>query len=207
TAVYVFWSVQLRAETDERTEVTPGDLAEIEGMQDGPVDDDEVYVGFDAAYERLMDWLRSKEPDRQCWNWAGSDMTAGWVARRMALETAIHRIDAEQAQKMASPIDTALALDGIDERIAVHLAVDVPDAPEASLQGSLCLVCSDADRAWVVEVGGGRLNWRNGRGPADAVLVGDSSSLFQFTWNRVGPDALSLTGRREVADAWATLPV
>jgi hypothetical protein len=129
------------------------------------------------------------------------------VARRMALESAIHRIDAEQAHHVATPIETELAVDGIDERIAVHLAVDVPDVPSASLGGSLCLVCDDANHAWVVEVGAGKLTWRHGRGPADAVLVGEASNVFQFTWNRLPLDALTLTGRREVAGAWAGLPV
>jgi hypothetical protein len=125
----------------------------------------------------------------------------------MALESAIHRIDAEQAHHVVKPIDTDLAIDGIDERIGVHLAVDVPEVPSATLGGSLCLVCEDAKEAWVVEVAGGRLTWRRGRGPADAVLVGDASSMFQFTWNRLPLDALTLTGRREVAAAWAGLPV
>jgi uncharacterized protein (TIGR03083 family) len=202
--VYEFWTAQVEAATDERVAPKGGDEPDGAG---GDGSDDEHLTRLEMAASALLASLSSSPPEQHCWNWAGSDGTAAWVARRMALESAIHRIDAEQAHHVVTPIETTLAVDGIDERIAVHLAVDVPEEPSASLGGSLCLVCDDTNHAWVVEVAGGRLTWRNGRGPADAVLVGDASSVFQFTWNRLPLDALTLTGRREVAGAWAGLPV
>ena len=198
--VHNFWTAQLAAAADRRTD--PEELAEAAGETPAAVA--EV---LELASVRLLEQLRATPPERACWNWSGRDQTAAWVARRMALETAVHRADAEQAVGRVPTINSALAADGLDERIAVHLACDVPEAPEASLGGSLCLACSDVDRAFVLEVGGGRLEWREGRGPADAVVVGRASDLFLFSWNRVGLDALSLTGRRQVAEAWSTLPV
>ena len=41
-----------------------------------------------------------------------------------------------------------LAIDGIDERIAIHLATDVPEVPDATLGGVLCLACLDDPAAW-----------------------------------------------------------
>ncbi len=198
--VHNFWATQLEAASETPTEpsepeVPPGAAVESRATM------------LEAATERLLANLRQAPPERVCWNWSGKDQTAAWVARRMALETAVHRADAEQALGLTARVEAVLAVDGIDERIDVHLACDVPEVPDAALGGSLCLACSDVDQAWVVEVGGGRLEWREGRGPADAVLVGSASDLYLFTWNRIGVEALSLTGRRDVADAWATLPV
>lgn len=154
----------------------------------------------------LLAELAAAGPEVPCWNWSGRDETAAWLARRMALETAVHRVDAERSRGAARPVEAELAADGIEERIDVHLRCDVPGAPSAGLGGSLCLVCSDLDVAFVVEVGGGRLRWRRGRGPADAALVGTASQLFLFTWNRQPLEELALTGRSDVAEAWAALP-
>ena len=107
--------------------------------------------------------------------------------------------------RLPAPIDRDLAVDGIDEWLAVHLATDVPEAPDASLGGVLCLACADDPAAWTVEVAGGRLRWREGRGPADAVLVGSASDLYLYSWNRLALDALDLTGKPDVAGAWGTL--
>ena len=51
---------------------------------------------------------------RRCGRGA-SDKTAGFVLRRMAHETAVHRLDAERAAGREHTIDADLASDGIDE--------------------------------------------------------------------------------------------
>ena len=48
------------------------------------------------------------------WTW-GSDKTVGFVLRRMAHETAVHRVDAERAAGRDEPLDAELASDGVDE--------------------------------------------------------------------------------------------
>ena len=125
----------------------------------------------------------------------------------MALESAVHRYDAELTLGSPSPIERELAVDGIDEWISVHLATDVPEAPDATPGGVLCLACADDAAAWTVEVAAGRLRWREGRGPADAVLVGPASELYLYCWNRRPLEALELTGSAEVARAWTSLVI
>ncbi|MGH9298806.1 MAG: maleylpyruvate isomerase N-terminal domain-containing protein, partial [Acidimicrobiales bacterium] len=154
----------------------------------------------------LVELLNRLGPDEPCWNWAGDEFESGWVARRMALETAVHRYDGELAAGEPTQIKRELAADGIDERVEVHLKADVPDYPEASLGGSICLSCTDVDAAWVVDVGGGRLRVREGAGPAAAVARGTASDLFLFSWNRLGSDALEVTGDRSIPERWSTLP-
>ena len=61
--------------------------------------------------------------------------------------------------------------------------------------------------AWTVEVTAGRLRWREGRGPADAVLVGSASDLYLYCWNRRPLEVLELTGNRQVAAAWSSLAI
>lgn len=195
--VFGYWRAQLESATPEEAHepANGGAPAGVDPLE-----------RLAEASERLEDTLTRRDPGEPCWNWSGGDLTARWVARRMALECAIHRVDGGLAIGAPTIIERDLAIDGIDERLAVHLATDAPEHPEASLGGVLCLACDDDPAAWTVEVAGGRLRWREGRGPADAVLVGSASDLFLFTWNRISPEGLQLTGSHEVAAAWRALP-
>ncbi|HXY42963.1 MAG TPA: maleylpyruvate isomerase N-terminal domain-containing protein, partial [Acidimicrobiales bacterium] len=180
--------------------------APFELGEDAPPESGEPGDRLAVAADELVDALRAAGGEAPCWNWSGRNATTGWLARRMALESAIHRYDGELAAAEARAIDPQLSVDGIDEFLTVHLRTDLPDVPAATLGGSLCLACTDTEDAWTVDVGGGRLRVRNDRGPASACLRGGASDLFLFVWNRVGVDGLELTGDRAVAEAWASLP-
>jgi uncharacterized protein (TIGR03083 family) len=196
--VFTFWAHQLAS-------ADPTERRDPPGYESIAASDPVAWL--DAATGVLVESLSELGPDEPCWNWSGTDLDSGWVARRTALEIAIHRYEGELAARTTTAIATALAVDGIDERLEVHLRADVPECPEVSLGGPICLSCSDVDAAWVVEVGGGRLRTRRKPGPAAAVLRGSASDLFLFSWNRIGTEALELTGERSVAEAWASLPV
>lgn len=196
--VFTFWHAQVAA-NDPNEPREPGDRTI-------PEDEDPGEWLLDAA-AHLVAALEIAGAESACWNWSGNDFDTAWVARRMALETAVHRYDGELAAGMSTPVEAGLAADGIDERLFVHLRVDLPEEPEATLGGSLCLACSNVDAAWVVEAGGGSLRVREGRGPASACLSGTASQLFLFCWNRLGVGDVELTGDPAVAAAWASLPV
>jgi uncharacterized protein (TIGR03083 family) len=196
--VHTFWQAQVRV-ADESVRKDPGERSIPASEPPGD--------WLEDAAAGLVDELSDAGPESPCWNWSGRDLNVRWVARRMALETAVHRVDGELTGGDPTPIETDLAVDGIDELLRVHLQIDVPETPEATLGGTLCLACSDSDDAWIVDVGGGQLRVREGSGPASACLRGTASDLYLFTWNRTAVDALELTGKRSVASAWATLPV
>ncbi|MHB8245407.1 MAG: maleylpyruvate isomerase family mycothiol-dependent enzyme [Acidimicrobiales bacterium] len=196
--VFTFWAHQLAA----------GDPTERHDPPDYESSAASDAIGWlDASTGVLVEALGELGPEEPCWNWSGSDLESAWVARRMALEVAVHRHDGEVAVGEPRAIPADLAVDGIAEKLEVHLRADVPESPDACLGGPVCLCCADVDAAWVVEVGNGRVRSRRGSGPAAAVLRGSASNLFLFTWNRVGLDELELTGDISVAQAWANLPV
>jgi len=153
---------------------------------------------LESGAAHLAAALEAAGPEAAAWNWTGEDLTAGWVARRAAHETAVHRVDAERALGRSGALEPELSADGVEERIEVFLARP-RTAGALPLPGTLCLVASDVEAAWVLEPGGGTLRWRRGRGPADAALVGTAGQLFLFSWNRLGPEELQLTGRGDVA--------
>ncbi len=195
--VYWFWHAQVIA-ADPTDRVDPGDR---------PLDPDaEPGDALELAAAELVEAMRGAGAGASCWNWSGVNPTVSWLARRMALETAVHRYDGELCAGTPGTIDADLAADGIDEYLRVHLFADIPDAPTATLGGTLCLACSDTGDAWTVEIGMGRLRVREGRGPASACLLGPASHLLLFVWNRIGVEGLELTGDPAVASAWAGLP-
>jgi uncharacterized protein (TIGR03083 family) len=194
--VFIFWRAQLEAASPE---------APAEPSRRGVPAGSALMDWFEGTCAELQVTLGDRDPGEPCWNWSGTDLTASWVCRRMALESAVHRYDTEISIDSPTSIDRELAVDGIDEWVSVHLATDVPEAPEATLGGVLCLACADDPAAWTVEVAGGRLRWSEGRGPADAVVVGLASDLYLYCWNRRPLEVLELTGSREVALAWTSL--
>jgi uncharacterized protein (TIGR03083 family) len=197
TAVYRMWIAQLNAKNPEERAPSPPRV-----LSERPV----LSANFESASAELLAALADVTPDGPCWNFAGQDCNAAWVARRVAHESTIHRVDAELARGAPTAIDCEFAVDGIDERIQVLLPARLRHSSEASLGGTIGFVCTDADAAWVVSVESGRLSWRAGRGPVDAVVVGPSAEIYLFSWNRAVVDALALTGNKAVAEAWKTLP-
>ena len=86
--------------------------------QDRPISppNDGLIEWFDDSAAHLLDVLTAHEPSEPVWTWVEADQTVGFWYRRMAHETLIHRIDAEQAHGLVSEIDDELAIDGVDER-------------------------------------------------------------------------------------------
>src|SRR3712207_288750 len=79
--------------------------------------------------DALVEWLREGWRDlaglldatddaAPAWSWSG-DNRAGFWRRRTALETTVHRWDAENAVGEPGPLDPELAADGIDEALFV----------------------------------------------------------------------------------------
>lgn len=70
---------------------------------------------------RLHRALSGQPAEASCWTWFEPDQTIGWVRRRQAHEALIHRIDAELCVGRLTPVDPALAADGIDEILDVQI--------------------------------------------------------------------------------------
>ncbi|MGA8848161.1 MAG: maleylpyruvate isomerase family mycothiol-dependent enzyme [Nocardioides sp.] len=77
-----------------------------------------LLVAFDNSSAALQTALRAADPADEAWTWA-PEQTTGFTYRRQAHEALIHRIDAEQAAGDPSPLDAALAADGVHECLAV----------------------------------------------------------------------------------------
>lgn len=173
------------------------DATDVEALErpDRPADEELAGFARDRA-DRLVDVLAGLEPDAPRWNWTGREQTAAWIWRRMALETAVHRVDAEQAEGEAAPVDPALAADGIDELLTVFL----PDQGDyRGPAGFVGVFETDRGRAWALQLDPPQVQLVSPmkvpkRPDALEQLRGDASQLFLLLWGRARHGSLGKLG-------------
>ncbi len=88
-----------------------------------PEDDTALLRWYRAGVDELVTAL-SVDPETPAWTFSPSRPdNAGWWQRRQALETAVHRWDAQSAAggAAAAPIGASLAVEGIDELLVDFL--------------------------------------------------------------------------------------
>jgi uncharacterized protein (TIGR03083 family) len=149
----------------------------------GLPDDADLLQWFDDGVDELLITLRSLELDLPAWNWAPhTPQVAAFWPRRMALETAVHRWDAESAHHDATGFDLEIALDGIDELLTVMGPVaPPPDQPT----GTAVIRATDTDRQWAVRIGPQLFDLLEQTPAApDAVLEGTATALLLALWGR-----------------------
>ncbi len=199
SVVHGFWGriVRTRARPDQ-----PPDTS----VAARPASHEELLAAFDEAAAQLHEALSATAPEVAVWTWA-DDHSVAFVRRRVIQETLVHRLDAEATAKTSTPVDPALAADGVDEVLTRFLAVDLAGAAEDGPIGRLRT--TDTGDAWLVRLGSGR---RAGR-LSDADTTGDrpgvalmAAGLPSFTvrapaavldawlWNRPTPGAVTVDG-------------
>lgn len=164
---------------------------------------------YDEGLPALIDVLTGADPGEPVWNWSASPATAGFWARRMALETAVHRVDGESAHGRAEPIDPVLAADGIDEVFEVFVPRVLTQGPAPGLDGTLHLHVTDLGGGerdggeWLVRPAPNGAAVTHEHARADAAVRGPASELLLVLWGRRPPDAVDVHGDRTLLDRWA----
>jgi uncharacterized protein (TIGR03083 family) len=172
--------------------------------------DDPDFPGWFASNtERLLVQCRTVPPDAVCWSphpiLAG---TGAYWTRRIAYDTLVHRWDAEAGAGIAGPaMAPEVAADAVDEVLDVGLRVTraVVGAPPGPAVG---LECTDADRAWRLDLGEvGRLSIDPGPGEVAVTLRGTAEALLLWIWGRRNLEgaALAIAGDASILDRWTEL--
>ncbi len=156
---------------------------------------------FRDAHARLLAELRSRSPEEPTWTWFPADQTVAFWGRRMAQETAVHRVDAEAAFGAAAPIDADLALDGIDEVLFVVIIGDWADDPEPPDRDFHLNVRSGGETFHVTvspaEVTATRSPSGDEEPAADATISGEPSAVLLWLWNRADGGEVEVEGDDE----------
>jgi uncharacterized protein (TIGR03083 family) len=173
-----------------------------EDSPEEPPGDADLLDWYRAGHEAIVASLRAAPDDLACWSFLPAPSPRQFWAKRQAHETAIHRVDADLAAGRTTPIDPALAVDGIDELLHGFFARPggkfVADPPR-----KLALITADTDHAWTIIIGPeSRTTIPAAALDADLLVTGDAADLYLLLWNRGGRGNLSLDGDETLLDLW-----
>ncbi|MER5480014.1 maleylpyruvate isomerase family mycothiol-dependent enzyme [Streptomyces sp. NPDC002734] len=160
----------------------------------------------------LVEALSGAAPDTPVWSWY-EERTAGFWARRMSNELAVHRADAAFAAGQPYEVAPEVAADTIEEWLGIvrFAQRDPDDADGVALRlggRTLHLHATDApaglDAEWLVELADESVRWSRRHGRADVALRGPLTEVMLAFQRRTAPDAgsLEVLGDRALLDLW-----
>ncbi|HEX5087007.1 MAG TPA: maleylpyruvate isomerase family mycothiol-dependent enzyme [Nocardioides sp.] len=159
----------------------------------------ESYAGLLAAFDEssaaLATELEQADPEAEAWHWSG-DSRVGTTHRRQAHEAAIHRIDAELAAGVpVTPLDAALADDGVAEVLGVMYGGAPPWGTFTPSGETIGVHITDTGTDLLVELG--RFS---GTDPDDGKTYEDEDDISLVD---AGPEPVAtVTGTAADLDTW-----
>ncbi|MFH8488946.1 maleylpyruvate isomerase family mycothiol-dependent enzyme [Streptomyces longisporoflavus] len=186
---------------------------DIPGIR-GPEGDDpaalDAWLAETAGLAR--ETLAAVSAETPVWTWA-EPRNAGFWARRMTHEVAIHRADAAIAAGVAYEVAPEVAADAIDEWLEIVQFVQrtEPGDGAAGLRGagrSIHLHATDApaglNAEWVIEFREDGFVWRRGHEKATVALRGPLTEVLLAFYRRRGLDGggVEVLGERGLLEFW-----
>lgn len=158
---------------------------------------------YEAGLAQLVATLRGADLSTPVWTFSPADRTARFWARRQAHETQVHRVDAERATGTVTPIDPAVAVDGIAEALEVM-------APRlakggATAGGTVHLHATDVEGEWLIRFLDGAIEVEHGHAKGDAAVRGPAADLYLWLWGRNDTSTLDVFGETDVTERLVAL--
>jgi uncharacterized protein (TIGR03083 family) len=171
----------------------------------------ELLEAFDDFSHALITELERADPEAEAWHWSG-DNRVGTSYRRQAHEALIHRVDAELAAGVpVTPLDPALADDGVAEVLGVMYGGAPPWGTFAPTGETVAVRMTDTGTDLLVALGK-----FSGTDPDDgktyeeeddislvdtgaepvASITGTAADLDAWLWKRQSGDRITTEGDR-----------
>jgi uncharacterized protein (TIGR03083 family) len=167
---------------------------------------------FSAYLDRTLDILTTTPADSPAWTFSGrGERRVGWWRRRLAVELAIHRWDAQHAAALgggapAWPLDAAVAANGIEEFLTEFLPGLLAQPEVGGLTGTLHLHSTDGPSEWWVDLDArAEASAVPGHARAETAVRGTESGLLLWLTNRGPVPGIEVLGRQDVAARWVQL--
>lgn len=160
---------------------------------------------FHVGAADLQERFRAADPGEQVWTWS-ADHSVGFWQRMQAIETAVHRWDAENAVGAAQPLDAALAADAIGQTFEVMAPMrrSVGKAPPGHGERFL-FQRTDGPGTWVVQFDGDAVLLGTPDGHYDIQISGTAPDLALFLWQRAVTGKLDVQGDTSLLSRYFTL--
>jgi uncharacterized protein (TIGR03083 family) len=194
-----------------RHATAPPDPGELDAVA-APEDPDSLGTWLRDGAGELVDAMRAAGPETLVWMW-GDQRSVGFVARRMAHETVVHRADVELALGREFAVEADLAADAISEWLELLSSTKAVEVrPEfAALRGEgeiLHLHSTDPGLGeageWIVRRTPSGPVWEHGHAKGDVAVRGAVVDLLLVLMRRVPPTEapISVLGDASVLDDW-----
>ncbi|TQL68750.1 uncharacterized protein (TIGR03083 family) [Nocardioides albertanoniae] len=178
---------------------------------------------FDEINAKFVTTLEQAAPEEPAWSWS-ADQTAGFTYRRQAQEILIHRLDAELTAGALTPVDPALAADGIEEFLDIFIGGKPSWASFTGGDHFVRVDAVDTDTQTWVQLGvvsgtrpeGERVEnepdidvvphdqIKPGTEP-DVVIEGTAADLDAWLWRRRDDKDIQVTGEKDIYDRFRAL--
>ena len=154
---------------------------------------------YDEARAAIVPALEKAGTELETWTFNPNDTTSGFWYRRMAMESVVHRIDVEEAHDVVTPIETELALDGIDEVLFPNLGGPWWEEGDTEHPLDATVRITAEGRSWTIRADATSVEVSQGaEGDAAAEIFGDPAPIFLWLWGRVPDDAIEAAGDEAV---------
>ena len=188
TGVQLYWAKILR-----HRPASPDDIDEPAAER--PESYAEILEAFDDFSHALVTECRRADPEEPAWHWSG-DNRVGTSYRRQAHEALIHRIDAElTAGAPVTPLDAALADDGVAEVLGVMYGGAPPWGTFTPSGETIAVQISDTGTDLLVALG-----TFNGTDPEDGRTYEDEDDLSLV--DAGAEPVATITGTAADLDTW-----
>jgi uncharacterized protein (TIGR03083 family) len=165
----------------------------------GPGEGEHLLKWFGTRAEELLAELAERGPGTPAYTWYEPQQNVGFWYRRMAQETVVHRVDVESAFDEVTPVDDALAVDGVDEVLDWFLSYQADEVgPDGPGRGTVAV--RTREHLWRVTLAPDDVVLERERGPAQALVTGDPSELLLWLWGRRPQAAVAVEGDRSAID-------
>jgi uncharacterized protein (TIGR03083 family) len=166
---------------------------------------------YSAHLDRTLDILTASPADSPVWTFSSrGERRASWWRRRLAVELAIHRWDAQHAASTgavsAQPLDAGIAAAGVEEFLTEFLPGLLAQPGVDGPAGTLHLHATDGPSEWWIDLGA-----RAGaiaiprHAEADTAVRGTESDLLLWLTNRAPTRSIEVLGQPGIAAAWPEL--
>ena len=190
--------------------VSSGERVSRRALDPSPQDDADLPAWYLACLDRAIKVLGSAGPGSGTWTFSSTgDRRVAWWYRRLAVEVAVHRWDAQDAVAAdggpsPDPLDGDVAAAGIEEFMIEFLPGLLAQETTGELSGTLHLHATDGPTEWWIDLqaAGSAVS---GHIKADTAIRGTRSDLLLWLTNRQSADSLEVLGRKELIGSWERL--
>ncbi|MFT7504174.1 MAG: hypothetical protein ACI91Q_002988 [Gammaproteobacteria bacterium] len=172
----------------------------------GPGNDENLAVWIVEGAAALINAIGATEPDAPTWHPFSLEQQVWVWARRQALETAMHRWDAQTAIGVQAGLDPELSSEGIQEYFELGLPRVLSRAKIDPPAVSLHVHCTDVDGEWLVWGEDGKYRMLPVHDKGDAAIRGTAADIWLLLMGRLDRSELNIVGDASAADAWLDLP-